>query len=405
MLEVRQLSASYGHHRALEGVSLRVEPGEIVVILGANGAGKSTLLKAISGICEGKVSGSITMSGHELVGERPDRIVEEGIALVPEGRGIFGDLTVEENLLLGAYPGRAKEEETANIDRVYTLFPKLRERRGQVARTMSGGEQQMVAVGRAMMSNPAVLTLDEPSLGLSPLLCKDLFQSLKRVGETGIGILLVEQNARASLAIADRGYLLENAHIIHEDSAAKLIGDPAVQKAYLGGAASAGLRKGRAGTKPAPAMPAPSAPRPQSGLSPTDIAAAAMQSFAPRPVPAPAPPPAAASPMAAPPARAPAQPPAPKRANGAAQPRPGDVHGIEIDSLVARARDASSRKAQTPMRHPPQSIPQSTRAAPTTPMPDLAAHGDRLKQVLDEIEQAAARAQNRSKTRPDRHGR
>jgi branched-chain amino acid transport system ATP-binding protein len=405
MLEVRQLSASYGHHRALEGVSLRVEPGEIVVILGANGAGKSTLLKAISGICEGKVSGSITMSGHELVGERPDRIVEEGIALVPEGRGIFGDLTVEENLLLGAYPGRAKEEETANIDRVYTLFPKLRERRGQVARTMSGGEQQMVAVGRAMMSNPAVLTLDEPSLGLSPLLCKDLFQSLKRVGETGIGILLVEQNARASLAIADRGYLLENAHIIHEDSAAKLIGDPAVQKAYLGGAASAGLRKGRAGTKTAPAMPAPSAPRPQSGLSPTDIAAAAMQSVAPRPAPAPAPPPAAASPMAVPPARAPAQPPAPKRANGAAQPRPGDVHGIEIDSLVARARDASSRKAQTPMRHPPQSIPQSTRAAPTTPMPDLAAHGDRLKQVLDEIEQAAARAQNRSKTRPDRHGR
>lgn len=406
MLEVRQLSATYGHHRALENVSLRVEPGEIVVILGANGAGKSTLLKAISGICEGKVSGSITMSGHELVGERPDRIVEEGIALVPEGRGVFSDLTVEENLLLGAYPGRAKEEETANIDRVYTLFPKLRERRRQVVRTMSGGEQQMVAVGRAMMSNPAVLTLDEPSLGLSPLLCKELFQSLKRVGETGIGILLVEQNARASLAIADRGYLLENAHIIHEDSAAKLVGDPAVQKAYLGGAASAGLRKGRAGPKPAPAVPAPSAPRPLTGPSPTDIAAKAMQSFAPRTAPAPAPPPAPATQMAAPPARpAPAQPSAPQRPNGAVPPRPGAVHGIEIDNLVARARDASSRKAQTPMRHPPQPTPQPARAAPTTPMPDLVSHGDRLRQVLDEIEKAAARAQNRSKTRPDRHGR
>ncbi|MCB1358722.1 MAG: ABC transporter ATP-binding protein, partial [Maritimibacter sp.] len=200
MLEVRGISAAYGQHIALEGVSLHVKPGEIVVILGANGAGKSTLLKAVSGICEGKVSGSITMNGHELVGERPDRIVEEGVALVPEGRGIFPDLTVEENLLLGAYAKRAKDDEAANLTRVYTLFPKLRERRKQAVRTMSGGEQQMVAIGRAMMSKPAVLTLDEPSLGLSPLLCRELFQSLTAVRETGIGILLVEQNARASLA-------------------------------------------------------------------------------------------------------------------------------------------------------------------------------------------------------------
>ncbi|MEM9474152.1 MAG: ABC transporter ATP-binding protein [Pseudomonadota bacterium] len=240
MLEVRDLSVAYGQHRALDGAHLRVDRGEIVVILGANGAGKSTLLKAVSGICEGAVAGSILLDGHELVGQSPDRIVEEGVALVPEGRGIFGDLTVEENLTLGAFADRARGDESANLSRVYSLFPKLTERRRQTARTMSGGEQQMVAIGRAMMSNPQILTLDEPSLGLSPLLCKELFQNLKAVRDLGIGILLVEQNARQSLAIADRGYLLENAHIVHEDSADALAHDPAVQAAYLGagGAAS-----------------------------------------------------------------------------------------------------------------------------------------------------------------------
>jgi branched-chain amino acid transport system ATP-binding protein len=239
MLEIRDLTVAYGQHRALEKVSLRVDAGEIVVILGANGAGKSTLLKAVSGICEGKVQGSITLRGHELVGETPDRIVEEGIALVPEGRGIFGDLSVEDNLTLGAYAERARGDEAANLERVYALFPKLVERRRQVARTMSGGEQQMVAIGRAMMSNPALLALDEPSLGLSPLLCKELFQNLGAVRDLGIGILLVEQNARQSLAIADRGYLLENAHIVHEDTAAALREDPAVQAAYLGAGGAA----------------------------------------------------------------------------------------------------------------------------------------------------------------------
>jgi branched-chain amino acid transport system ATP-binding protein len=234
MLEVRDLKVAYGQHRALENVSLRVNPGEIVVILGANGAGKSTLLKAVSGICEGRAEGAITLDGHELTGLPPDRIVEEGIALVPEGRGIFGDLSVEENLTLGAYPHRARDEQNANLARVYALFPKLAERKRQIARTMSGGEQQMVAIGRAMMSNPQILTLDEPSLGLSPLLCKELFQNLKAVRDAGIGILLVEQNARQSLAISDRGYLLENAHIVHEDTADALIHDPAVQAAYLG---------------------------------------------------------------------------------------------------------------------------------------------------------------------------
>ncbi len=234
MLEVRNLSVSYGQHRALDNAAIRLDRGEIVVILGANGAGKSTLLKAISGICEGKVVGDVMLGGTDLTQLSADRIVEEGIALVPEGRGVFGELTVRENLTLGAYSRRARDEEAANLERVYRLFPKLMERGGQVVRTMSGGEQQMVAIGRAMMSNPQVLTLDEPSLGLSPLLCKELFANLKLVRNLGIGILLVEQNARQSLAIADRGYLLENAHIIHEDSAASLRNDPAVKAAYLG---------------------------------------------------------------------------------------------------------------------------------------------------------------------------
>lgn len=238
-LEVRNLTVAYGKHRALENASVTVRPGEIVVILGANGAGKSTLLKAISGICEGNVEGQITLDGESLLGLPANRILDQGVALVPEGRGVFGDLTVRENLILGAYSNRAREAQTTNLERVHSLFPKLIERSGQVVRTMSGGEQQMVAIGRAMMSNPSILTLDEPSLGLSPLLCKELFQNLKKVRDLGIGILLVEQNAKQSLAIADRGYLLENAHIVHEDSAAALRNDPAVQAAYLGAGGAA----------------------------------------------------------------------------------------------------------------------------------------------------------------------
>jgi len=249
MLDIDGLSVAYGKHRALEEASLHVDKGEIVVILGANGAGKSTLLKALSGICEGQVSGSVYLSGQAFVGLSPDRIVEEGIALVPEGRGIFGDLTVEENLKLGAFPERAKGEEQANLDRVFALFPKLIERRRQIARTMSGGEQQMVAIGRAMMSSPQILMLDEPSLGLSPLLCKELFQNLKLVRALGIGILMVEQNAKQSLAIADRGYLLENTRIVHEGKADALMTDPAVQAAYLGGASAAATPSPKAAAK------------------------------------------------------------------------------------------------------------------------------------------------------------
>ncbi|MFU8864503.1 MAG: ABC transporter ATP-binding protein [Rhodobacterales bacterium] len=264
-LEVRNLSVSYGKHRALDDVSIHVRPGEIVVILGANGAGKSTLLKAVSGICEGQVSGTVTLDNEELTRLPANRILDHGIALVPEGRGVFGDLTVRENLTLGAYSARARDDQAANLERVHALFPKLVERRAQVVRTMSGGEQQMVAIGRAMMSNPQILTLDEPSLGLSPLLCKELFQNLKKVRDIGIGILLVEQNAKQSLAIADRGYLLENAHIVHEDSAAALISDPAVQAAYLGAAGGAAAPQTHDAAPEAQAVDVP--PVPKAGFS------------------------------------------------------------------------------------------------------------------------------------------
>ncbi len=234
MLELSNITVRYGQHRALENASVKVAKGEIVVILGANGAGKSTLLKAASGICEGVVAGDIRLDGTNLARLSANKIVDAGLALVPEGRGVFPDLTVRENLTLGAYAARARDDEKSTLDRVYSLFPKLAERAKQIVGTMSGGEQQMVAIGRAMMSNPTILTLDEPSLGLSPLLSKELFQNLARVRDLGIGVLMVEQNAKQSLAIADRGYLIENAHVVHEDSAENLMRDPAVQTAYLG---------------------------------------------------------------------------------------------------------------------------------------------------------------------------
>jgi branched-chain amino acid transport system ATP-binding protein len=236
----------------LEGASVKVARGEIVVILGANGAGKSTLLKAASGICEGVVQGRIRLDGTDLGDLPPNKIVDAGLALVPEGRGVFADLSVRENLTLGAYSARARDAERQTLDRVHALFPKLSERSKQIVRTMSGGEQQMVAIGRAMMSNPTILTLDEPSLGLSPLLSKELFQNLARVRDLGIGVLMVEQNAKQSLAIADRGYLIENAHVVHEDTAANLMRDPAVQAAYLGAGASEAPATHSAPTEVAP---------------------------------------------------------------------------------------------------------------------------------------------------------
>ncbi|MEJ8473270.1 ABC transporter ATP-binding protein [Roseibium algae] len=253
MLDIRNLAAAYGMHRALAGVSITVAKGEIVVILGANGAGKSTLLRAVAGMCEGQVQGDVYLDSTPITGVAPDLIVEQGIAFVPEGRGIFGEMTVAENLALGAYSKHARARQAENLARVYELFPKLRERRSQMARTMSGGEQQMVAIGRAMMADPKILMLDEPSLGLSPLLCKELFQNLAKISKTGLGVLLVEQNAKQSLAIADRGYLLENGEITGQDDAKALLTNPAVQAAYLGGAGGSRKPASRTGSDTAPA--------------------------------------------------------------------------------------------------------------------------------------------------------
>jgi ABC-type branched-subunit amino acid transport system ATPase component len=245
MLEIAQLSAAYGKHHALNGVALTARPGEIVAMLGANGAGKSTLLKTIAGLKTPLPGASIGFAGHDLIKLQAHDIVEIGIALVPEGRGIFADLTVRENLFLGAYARRARAGEAASLTRVLTLFPHLAERLRQSVRTMSGGEQQMVAIGRALMSAPDILLLDEPSLGLSPMVCGELFQALGRICQAGVGILLVEQNAKRSLAIADRGYLIETGRIVGEGTAAALRADPAVRRAYLGAAPSSAIPNAR----------------------------------------------------------------------------------------------------------------------------------------------------------------
>jgi branched-chain amino acid transport system ATP-binding protein len=236
MLDVADLSVAYGQHRALDGVALTVGRGEIVTILGANGAGKTSLLKAIAGIVKTLPGKRIKLGDHDLSHLPAHEIVECGLALVPEGRGIFGELTVAENLLLGANPKRARGGEAQRREQVLALFPRLSERAGQVARTMSGGEQQMLAIGRALMSRPDVLLLDEPSLGLSPALVHELFATLSKVRAQGVGLLLVEQNAKESLRIADRGYVLANGSIVEHDTAANLQANPAVQRAYLGGA-------------------------------------------------------------------------------------------------------------------------------------------------------------------------
>lgn len=237
MLEVASINVTYGQHRALTDAALRVGGGEIVVILGANGAGKSSLLKAIAALVPCAAGKSVKLSGRDISRLPAYEIVEAGLALVPEGRGVFGDLTVAENLMLGANPKRARDGEAARRQQVLSLFPRLGERLKQMVRTMSGGEQQMVAIGRALMSNPDVLLLDEPSLGLSPLLVRELFAALRQVRATGVGLLMVEQNARESLAIADRGYLIENGRIVGAGSAVNLMSDDSVRRAYLGGLA------------------------------------------------------------------------------------------------------------------------------------------------------------------------
>ena len=235
MLEVSGVSVSYGAHRAVDSATLRVAPGEIVVVLGANGAGKSSLLKGLAGLVAKAPGAHVTLGGRSIADLPAHRVVEAGLALVPEGRGIFGELTVRENLRLGANPRRARAGEAERLADVLASFPRLAERLSQTARTMSGGEQQMVALGRALMSAPDVLLLDEPSLGLSPLMSREVFATIRGVSDRGLGILMVEQNARRSLSIADRAYAMANGRIVVEGSAAAMRDDPQVRSAYLGG--------------------------------------------------------------------------------------------------------------------------------------------------------------------------
>ncbi len=236
MLEIDKLSVDYGKHRALHAISLHVQPKELVVILGANGAGKSTLLRALGGMLRPNPGARVTLDGEDLLALPPHKLVDAGIALVPEGRGLFSELSVKDNLLLGALPRRARAGERRNLERVLELFPRLGERLGQTVGTMSGGEQQMVALARALMSEPKMLLLDEPSLGLSPLMALEVFSAVRQVRALGVGILLVEQNAQLSLDIADRGYVLATGRVAGEGSSEALRSDPAVQRAYLGAA-------------------------------------------------------------------------------------------------------------------------------------------------------------------------
>jgi branched-chain amino acid transport system ATP-binding protein len=235
LLEIRDLFVAYGHIEALKGISLDVEEGEIVALLGANGAGKTTTLRAVSGLLRPR-AGSIRLAGEEVTGQRAHRIVAKGLGHVPEGRRIFPALTVEENLNLGGYLLRHRPAElAARRQRVYDTFPRLLERRNQLAGTLSGGEQQMLAIGRALMTAPKVLALDEPSMGLAPLLVRAIFGILEEIRRQGTAILLVEQNARQALRIADRAYVLETGRITLSGPARELARDPRVQAAYLGG--------------------------------------------------------------------------------------------------------------------------------------------------------------------------
>ena len=236
LLEVDKIDAQYGRIRALDGVSLHVDQGEIVTLIGANGAGKTTTLRAISGLLK-PTKGKIAFDGAEILKLTPDAIVRRGLVQSPEGRRVFARMTVRENLELGAYTRNSPREVADDLERVLTIFPRLRERTVQKAGTLSGGEQQMLAMGRALMSRPRLLMLDEPSLGLSPILVQTIFGVIREINATGTTILLIEQNARQALAIATRGYVLEVGKIVHEDTAANLMASEAVRAAYLGGAA------------------------------------------------------------------------------------------------------------------------------------------------------------------------
>ena len=233
MLRLENISASYGAIQALEGVSLEVPEGKIVCLLGANGAGKSTTLNCISGVVQ-TTAGKIVFNDETISGMGVNRIVGRGIVQVPEGREIFIDMTVMENLTLGSWLRRKSPEVKGDLERVLEYFPRLRQRAKQLAGTLSGGEQQMLMIGRALMAKPKLLLLDEPSLGLSPVLIESLFEIIQRVHDTGVPLLIVEQNARMALAVSDYGYILENGEIKLHGSAADLASNPQVQEAYLG---------------------------------------------------------------------------------------------------------------------------------------------------------------------------
>jgi branched-chain amino acid transport system ATP-binding protein len=233
LLKIDNVHTYYGNIHALKGISLDIEQGEIVTLIGGNGAGKTTTLRTISGLLKPR-EGSVTFNGEDLIKYKAHEIVYKGISMVPEGRGVFARLSVTENLEMGAYSRASKQELTQNIEKVFALFPRLKERRTQVAGTLSGGEQQMLATGRALMAAPRVLLMDEPSMGLAPVLVELIFETILRINKEGVTILLVEQNALMALSIAHRGYVLQTGEIVLSDSAQNLKNNPTVQKAYLG---------------------------------------------------------------------------------------------------------------------------------------------------------------------------
>jgi branched-chain amino acid transport system ATP-binding protein len=234
LLKVNDINVYYGNIQALKGVSLEVNEGEIVTLIGANGAGKSTLLKTLSGLLKPK-TGSIEYLGNLISGKQPQSIVKAGISHVPEGRRVFANMSVEENLELGAYLRKDKKEIRQDIEKVYELFPRLLERRKQLSGTLSGGEQQMLAMGRAIMAKPKLLLLDEPSMGLAPLMVKNIFQIIEQINAEGTTILLVEQNANMALSIANRAYVIETGRVVVSGSAAELQSSEQIKQAYLGG--------------------------------------------------------------------------------------------------------------------------------------------------------------------------
>ena len=233
ILKVSDITVYYGAIHAINGVSFEVNPGEVVTLIGANGAGKSTTLQTVSGLLHSR-TGSIEFLGENLMGVPAHKVVAKGLAQVPEGRRVFLQMTVEENLEMGAYT-RSGGDIDADLEKVYAYFPRLMERRRQIAGTLSGGEQQMLAMGRALMSRPKLLMLDEPSMGLAPILVEQIFKIIQTLHEAGTTILLVEQNAQAALSIADRGYVLETGKIVTSGTGTELLASPEIKKAYLGG--------------------------------------------------------------------------------------------------------------------------------------------------------------------------